>query len=180
MQEGKNADKAFQYLYKTYFRSVKKMVVANSGDEEEAHDIFQDALIVFYQAVRRGKFELKAKVGTYLFAVARNRWLAELSKRKVKLEFQAEAQSAEATPLRMLLDKEQKMLLSKAVAELNEDCQEILRLSIYEELPMKEISERMGHSNDQVSRNKKSRCLKYLTRIIKESPLLTLLKSSET
>ena len=42
----KGDEDALKYLYKKYYRMMTKLVVTNNGTEEEAKDIYQDALIV--------------------------------------------------------------------------------------------------------------------------------------
>ena len=46
---GKGDEGALDYLYKKYYRMMVKLVVSNNGSEEEAKDIYQEALIVFWQ-----------------------------------------------------------------------------------------------------------------------------------
>jgi len=43
----KGDEKALEFIYKKYFRMMTKLVVTNSGTEEEARDVYQDALVVF-------------------------------------------------------------------------------------------------------------------------------------
>ncbi len=43
----KGDEKALEFLYKKYYRMMTKLVITNSGTEDEARDIYQDALIVF-------------------------------------------------------------------------------------------------------------------------------------
>ena len=41
----KGDEKALELLYKKYYRMMTKLVITNSGTEEEARDVYQDALI---------------------------------------------------------------------------------------------------------------------------------------
>ena len=50
----KGDEKALEFLYKKYYRMMTKLVITNSGTEEEARDIYQDALIVFWQKATSG------------------------------------------------------------------------------------------------------------------------------
>ena len=50
----KGDEKALEFLYKKYYRMMTKMVITNSGTEEEARDIYQEALIVFWQKANSG------------------------------------------------------------------------------------------------------------------------------
>lgn len=58
--------------------------------------------------------------------------------------------------------------------KLGEKCKQVLTLFYFEELPMKEICEKLEFSSEQVLRNKKYKCLQNLTDQVKSSPSLTL------
>ena len=45
-------ESALEFLYKKYYRMMTKMVISNNGTEDEARDIYQDALIVFWEKAR--------------------------------------------------------------------------------------------------------------------------------
>ena len=57
-------EKALEVLYKKYYRMMTKLVISNSGTEEEAKDIYQEALVVFWQKAVSGKLVLTSKIST--------------------------------------------------------------------------------------------------------------------
>ena len=65
----KGDEKALDYLYKKYYRMMTKLVITNSGTEDEAKDIYQDALIVFWQKVMSGNLVLTSKISTYIYSI---------------------------------------------------------------------------------------------------------------
>ncbi len=75
-------DSALKYLYERNLRMVRKYILENSGTEPDVAEILQDALIVFWEKVRSGEFKLQSKISTYIFSVARNKWLQELGRKK--------------------------------------------------------------------------------------------------
>ncbi|MEL6193926.1 MAG: sigma-70 family RNA polymerase sigma factor [Bacteroidota bacterium] len=169
-QGGVEANIYIRYLYRKHVTLIIKLVTDNTGTEEEARDVFQDALVIFYEQVRRETFSLKAKISTYLYAVARNLWLNTLKKRKLAHKFQLiqekEGVGVEESPMVGVLSKEREWIVKQAMEELKEDCRKILILSVFEHLPMKEIYQKMGFQNEQIARNKKHKCLKYLKKIV--------------
>ena len=42
----KGEESALDYLYKKYYRMMTNLVIKNNGTEQEAKDIYQDALMV--------------------------------------------------------------------------------------------------------------------------------------
>jgi len=71
---------AFMLLYKYYFPSVEKMVLSNSGDSDDAKDIFQEVMIVFLEKLRQENFILSASIKTYIYAVTKNVLLKTIKK----------------------------------------------------------------------------------------------------
>ena len=63
---------------------LKRYVLKNSGDKDDAKDVFQNTLIVFYKKVLIENFELSSKISTYLFSIAKNLWLKKLRDEKFK------------------------------------------------------------------------------------------------
>ena len=76
-------ESALVHLFHNNILMVRKFVLENSGRSEDADDMLQDALIVLWENVVRGQFDLTSKISTYVYSVVRNKWLRELSKRKI-------------------------------------------------------------------------------------------------
>ena len=45
-------ESALDFLYKKYYRMMTKLVITNSGTEDEARDVYQDALVVFWEIAK--------------------------------------------------------------------------------------------------------------------------------
>jgi hypothetical protein len=58
------------------------------------------------------------------------------------------------------------------MARLGESCKSLLTMVYYENLSYKEILERTHFESEQVIRNKKYKCMKELTDLIKDNPTL--------
>ena len=56
-----------RYLTKVFDKCKGKAIgflMQNGADYDTAEDIFQDAIIVFYEKIRKGEFELKSAIQT--------------------------------------------------------------------------------------------------------------------
>ena len=71
----------FKHLY-NHYGIVENYILKNSGNKEDAKDIFQNALIIFYKKAISSEFELTSKISTYIFAIAQNLWLKKLRDNK--------------------------------------------------------------------------------------------------
>jgi DNA-directed RNA polymerase specialized sigma24 family protein len=67
---------------------MTRVVTSQGGNEDEAKDIFQDALIVFWQKATNSDFILSSKLSTYLYSVCQNLWRKEFD-RKSRLVHEA-------------------------------------------------------------------------------------------
>src|SRR3979490_1256615 len=74
-------DKALTVLYK-HFSMIRKNILANGGNAQDAEDIFQETLIIFCRKIKDPGFKLPAQLSTYLFGISRFLWKDELKKRK--------------------------------------------------------------------------------------------------
>jgi DNA-directed RNA polymerase specialized sigma24 family protein len=52
-------------LYTSYFPMVLQLVLKNNGNKDDAKDLFQESIIVLYNKVKGGNFELNSKLKTF-------------------------------------------------------------------------------------------------------------------
>jgi RNA polymerase sigma factor (sigma-70 family) len=168
---GKAEDQSFRSLYQQYFRMIEDFVLKNNGNSEDGKNIFHDAIINLYEQVKSGKYQPTAKLSTYLYSVSRNLWFNELKKKKREFAFR-ETQSIIETddiPSNRTIENDKRTFINQLLDKLKGDCKQVLLYAIFEKMSMKEIYEKMGFQNEQVARNKKSKCLGFLKKIINES-----------
>jgi RNA polymerase sigma factor (sigma-70 family) len=152
-------DKVFTTLY-TYFPVVKKMILANGGRSEDAEDIYQDALIVFYKKAGSTDFKLTSGINTYLYSIARFMWKDQLRK-KTQLNFtDIEDTLIPEQEFASEIEMENKYKpAEKVITELSERCKELLLLFYFESLKLKEIAIKMGYNSENTAKNQKYKCL---------------------
>lgn len=163
-------DAAVRFLYREHFSFLSRYVLSNSGSEQDSEDIFQEVVVAFINLARADKFRGESSVKTFLFALNKNMWLNELKRRsramareeKYERQNQAETQTADLA-LEMAQTKTE---LMKILDELGETCKKILLLFYFENRSMKEILTTLPYENEQVVRNKKSKCLKKLESLV--------------
>ena len=74
-----NSENAIKRLYVAYFPMVMQLIINNNGTADDAKDIYQEAIIVLYNKIKKGEFELNSKLKTFLYSVCRRLWLKRLS-----------------------------------------------------------------------------------------------------
>ncbi|MEM7371429.1 MAG: sigma-70 family RNA polymerase sigma factor [Bacteroidota bacterium] len=167
-------EKAFVQVYRNYYHMVASFVQKNSGTEIQAKDLFQELLFTLVKKFRQRDFQLTVKLSTYIFSVARNKWLQQLRKNKSgPLRIQDNAQEyiiIEEDELEVKQQFEKKHeLLGKLFKEVKEECREIIKSSFYQKLPHDQIAEKMGYSPAFV-RVKLHRCMEGLRKKVRQHP----------
>src|SRR5690606_25205582 len=76
-----------QHVYKQYYYNINYYIRKNQGSEDDASDIFQEAIIIIYRKIKENDlvFE-KSSFKGYLFTVCRLLWLKQLEKRRIEQE----------------------------------------------------------------------------------------------
>ena len=162
-------------LYKQYSGMVIAYIISNQGSQQDGEDVFQEALIAFINLVKSGKFRGEASLQTTFVAISRNIWLNEQKKRKsldTRGKLFENARQQEADPASQLLQREVSEQFLNLMSRLGESCKSLLTMVYYENLSNTDILERTHYESEQVIRNKKYKCMKELTDLIKDNPIL--------
>jgi len=159
-------------MYQTMFPLILKMVEGQSGSEDDARDIFQEATIVIYSKAQSPDFRINFQFNTYFTAVCRNLWLNRRSKRSAsEVTIREDVKLLAGTDDLELnyLTLERQQVFDDAFAQLGEDCQKLLRL-FFEKTPMSEIATEMGFASEGYARRRKFQCKDYLVDLVKKQP----------
>jgi RNA polymerase sigma factor (sigma-70 family) len=170
-------------LEKVYgnFPMIRKVVISGGGNDDDARDIFQDAILVFYRLAIKPDFILSSSISTLLYSISHKLWLKKYrdhdSRKAVLSQDLPEAYDLQAEGIEE--EEEEKNRLSEKVLEgLGEPCSAILKMFYYENFSMKEIASRLGYSNENTAKAQKYKCIERGKKILAESlsTLKTLLK----
>lgn len=143
-----------------YLPVVKKFVMRNSGTRQEAEDIFQEALIIFYNKARQEDFVLSSHINTYLFGICRLLWMDELKKKNRVLKQDVLSENNLQAELFTDIEDDRKIKQAQmAVMKLGDKCRELLELFYFKKLGMQEIAARLGLGSEKTAKNQKYRCI---------------------
>jgi RNA polymerase sigma factor (sigma-70 family) len=148
-------------------------VISNSGDDLEANDVFQEAVIIIYRKIKEGTLELNdCTFETYLISVCKQIWYKQRQKNKdaiVKFDdlndYDEKLIDDDLTDLIRLNEKYK--LFQDHFQKMGKDCQTILQL-FFEKVPLNKVTEIMGYSSESYTKKRKHQCKEYLVRSIKQ------------
>jgi len=162
-------DWAVRQLYIDCFDMAGSYVLKNSGTPQDAEDIFQDAVVSFIEMVEDGRFRAESSISSFLYSQTRHRWLNELRRRgraqRRERDF-VQGPSTAADAANGINQRELNGQVMQLIDTLGEVCRKILLAFYYENLPIREILSRVDYQNEQVLRNKKTKCMKELVGIL--------------
>lgn len=136
--------------------------------EEQASDVFQDVIVIFYRQVAQGKLtRLDSQVKTYLFAIGKNLIRRTLAKegRSISIEDMTIPDLPEESTLSSILHNEQQARMHRALAQLKQPCQKLLHLFYFQEMSLKDIQAVLPYKSPDVVKTQKARCMQYLRKI---------------
>jgi len=162
----KNAT-VLKQVYKTHYPMVLNLVLANHGSEQEAKDVYQEAIIHFYERLQQVEFVLTCKIKTYLYAVSRRLWLKKLAEQKKLVRMEEEDRFANIDEEMTDLECKEKSFqeMDRALTNLGEPCRTIVEDFYLRNLTIDEITEKFGYTNTDNAKNQKYKCLQRLKRI---------------
>ena len=166
LAEGDN--RTIEIIYKDHYNMIQSLIINNNGSADDAKDIFQEALIVLYEKVRSGSFELNCQLKTYLYSVSKRLWLKRLS---INTRFVSAAEDLEPTfPVDDEVEAHEKRdaefdMMEKAIDSLGEPCKSLLEAYYLKRQNMQLIAASFGYTNADNAKNQKYKCLIRLKKI---------------
>lgn len=161
-----------QHIYKNYYSKINFFVKKNSGDDDDANDIFQEAIIIIYRKLKANELVLDCTFETYLYSVCRYLWLKHLERRKLEKEKIKDNHEYNEDIYDDGLEKvvdlnERYSLYQRHFTNLGKDCQKILQL-YFDKVPLKNIAQIMGFKSEKYAKKRKFKCKEYLIKSIKQ------------
>lgn len=169
----RNDDKALATIYTENFPAILRMVLQYRGTEDDAKDLFQEAMIVLFEKVRKGEFDLYSKLKTFLYAICRHLWLKKLQTGSWQLAMPDElGEMLPADDTNITAEHQQKdeqfRVMESVMGDIGEPCKTILEDYYVRKLSMQEIAEKFGYTNSENAKNQKYKCLMRLKKLFFE------------
>jgi DNA-directed RNA polymerase specialized sigma24 family protein len=158
----------FMQLYQQAFPLVAKYVRDMGGSFDEAKDVFQDALVIYYEKIAAANLQLQYSERSYLLGIARHCWAKKnkennrLTALPGSLDNMAMEPDAGSTATNKLLD-----LLQAS----GKKCMELLRAFYFDKLPMHKMAALFGFASQRSATVQKYKCLEKVRDIVKDKSL---------
>jgi RNA polymerase sigma factor (sigma-70 family) len=163
-----NDTEATTLIYKENYPIIHSLVINNSGDVDEAKDVFQEAMIVLFEKAKLPDFVLQCKISTYLYSVARRIWLKKLQSNTNKNTIADHIEETVAVEDDLEDHENHNLQLERmhtALAKIGEPCKGLLEAYYFNKQPMQDIANQFGYTNADNAKNQKYKCLIRLKKL---------------
>lgn len=163
-----NDTRIINAIYQDNFFKARTFVLNNNGQNEDAEDIFQKALLQLAIRYKKEKFVIKTSFEAYLFTVCKNLWRRELNKTKLKVtkEVPLELKNEDRDIALSVLEQKRWELFNESLERLSENCKAILKL-FFAKVSYAIIVERLSYNSETVARQRVFKCKTKLKEIVK-------------
>jgi RNA polymerase sigma factor (sigma-70 family) len=165
---------------KSYCIQFMRKKTNGSKSDYELDDVFHDAILVLYEKIVTGKFELTSSLQTYLNSVCYYQLLNKNEKDKKNSSYDDNFNEDDDSPMSYNISitdtlddienpKESKFTAIEKALEIMKSagghCYELLTLFWYHKKSMTDLTAIFGYTNEVNTRNQKSRCQKRLEKM---------------
>ncbi len=171
-----NDDQVLRTIYESGYPGIRQYVLQNSGTEDDAKDIYQEAFITMWRNVQLGKvhFSEFGQLQGYLFRIAQFKWLDQLRSSRIKNTKSLTDTEIEAD-IATEMDPEAEnyiAIIKRFYASMGNPCKDVLHRFYFLKQSMAEIA--LFYSwTEPTAKNNKYRCLQKLRQMIAEKINIT-------
>ena len=158
-------------LYQCAFPAVARFVSRRGGSLEEAQDIFQDTLVIYYEKTVAQASDLPPTVHSeiaYLLGIARHRWIKKYRRNAWEVSLE-EGDAFSWTDEKTETPSRRKLLGFLSVA--GKKCMELLRAFYYDQRPLHEVADTFGYAGVRSATVQKYKCLEKVRTTVREKSL---------
>ena len=159
---------SIERIYKENFKMIHSFVINNSGNSDDAADIFQEAMIVLFEKSRLGTFELTCQLKTYIYSICRRLWLKRLQNSQRlynNLENSDDVVSVDEDLEHHEKKQSEFQIMEEAMGKIGEPCKSLLEAYYIQKKQMQEIAADFGYTNADNAKTQKYKCLVRLKKL---------------
>ncbi|MBX2870928.1 MAG: sigma-70 family RNA polymerase sigma factor, partial [Saprospiraceae bacterium] len=132
-----------------------------------AEDLFQDAMILYFEKVVADKIKEPHNPQTYILGISRNLFFQHCKKKKPKLDLDTLPDSM-FTPVEEAPPLPHRHRLLDYLTTAGKKCLDLLQAFYYFKSPMKEIAREFGYRSERSATVQKYKCLEKVRETVKQ------------
>jgi DNA-directed RNA polymerase specialized sigma24 family protein len=158
-------EELFSLLYEKAFPLVATFVSHRRGTFDDAKDIFQDALIIFYEKKQHDSIAIMVSDEAYILGIAKHLWNRKYTKDSFSVALDG-VEAAITIPEDVQSPDTHKLL--RLLEMTGKKCMELLEAFYYRKASPATIANEFGYQNTHSASVQKFKCLEKIRTIVKE------------
>lgn len=156
----KNRNNAvLEYIYEEWYPMIYNLVMNHSGSSDDARDIFQDAMVVIYNKVKKNDLVLYSALKTYFYSICKHLSLKNIErKRRTFYNDNDFSDAADDSPTQSEAAYENEIekysIFKQHFLNLTDEARQLLNLYL-EKHSLKEICQIMGYKSEGYAKSRK-------------------------
>lgn len=143
----------FIRLYQEVFPDVAGYVARRGGSLDDARDIFQEALVVYYEKVLIAGFQPAGSHQAYLFGIARHFW-SRMQQERSRIQAMESMEVTDSGENQPVADR-----IMRFLQTAGQKCMDLLHSFYYEKRSMGELAQEFGFASERSATVQKYKCL---------------------
>lgn len=158
-----SAAQVFGELYETAFPAVAKFVSKMNGSFDDAKDVFQDALVIYFEKTQQDNFLITTSAEAYILGIAKHLWARKFNRDRKQVSL--ERVSPEIIPQEETASINDQKLL-QLIESTGKKCLDLLRAFYYEKLSLRNIAQNFKFSSERSATVQKFKCVEKMRNTI--------------
>ncbi len=172
-----------EYLYSEYYPQVKRIVLKHGGQEQDAMDLFQEALIIIFKRLTQNELVIKSSFHNYFIVLCRFIWFRQ---KNINISYDTGEQPDESTlnnkpntdtlpegveikVYHEYISNQNEKIYQRHYRKLSGDCKRVLKM-YFRKKSFRQIAKKMEYSGEDYARRKKYLCMQQLMKMISRDP----------
>ncbi len=171
-KQDKARETVFRYIDENWTKSAQKILLSKGGNLADIENAVQNSMLIFERNICNGNYKPTSTLEAYFIGICKMQYRSGIQQHgKVDLTdnvFKLD-QADNSNPETLMLDKELKAMVFKALKTMGKECRELLHLfSLH--IPYKEIAAELGIRNEKSVAGKIFSCKDKLLKLINKTP----------
>lgn len=158
----------FTELYEATFPNVARFVASHGGTLDDAKDIFQDALVIYYELTEKNRLVVRISDRAYVTGIAKHVWIRKYKKDKASVSLDAAEKNIQL-PEDYFEPHDHNLLT--LLEQTGKRCLDLMRAFYYDKLSLNEISTTFGFSGIRSATVQKFKCIEKMRGIVRQNSI---------
>jgi len=176
LRNGNN--KGIRKIYQDIFPKIRSYILKREGNEDQAKDIMQKALMQLSTRAQDQNFSISSSFEAYFMTICKNLWIREVKKQKnmVTNTTVLNLVSEDIDIATSTFEQEKWELFQEKLNLISENCKELLKL-FFNKVSYKKIATLKGYANENTVKQRMFKCKTKLKEAIQKDSRFTDLKA---